>query len=158
MRTGFPAPDDVPGWRLLVVRVLRCVWFFLGMQQPHVPEDAQLQPESLSCAVRVGDATDVPEVCTGKPLGNAALSKPDLFPFNLACAAGSAEGLVLPSQIHFTWTCLVLRSSRQCSHCVIGRPFFFISKSGRSKCLQEEDLWPLMQVSQAYFLSLIIIF
>lgn len=80
MRTGFPPPDDVPGWRLLVVRVLRCVWFFLGMQHPHVPEDAQLQPESLSCAVRVGDATDVPVVCTGKPLGNAALSKPDLFP------------------------------------------------------------------------------
>jgi hypothetical protein len=91
----------------------------------------------------------------------------------LACSEGAAEGFELPSQMHLTWTCFVLRSSRQCSHWVIGRPFFFISKRGRSKCLQEEDLWPLMQVSltaecqyrgcamttktyQAYFLSLII--
>lgn len=62
------------------MRDLLCAWFFLGTQQPQAPEDAHWQPESPSCAVRVGNATDVPEVCIGKPLGNAALSKPDLFP------------------------------------------------------------------------------
>jgi hypothetical protein len=56
-------------------------------------------------------------------------------------------GSFLISQMHLTWTCFVFRSSRQCSHWVTGRPFFFISKSGRSVCLHAEDLCPLMQVS-----------
>lgn len=53
----------------------------------------------------------------------------------------------LNSQLHFTCTCLVLRSSRQCSHCVTGRPFFLISKRGRSVCLHVEERCPLMHVS-----------
>lgn len=48
---------------------------------------------------------------------------------------------------HFTWTCFVLRSSLQCSHCVTGRPFFLISNKGRSVCLQAEDRCPFMHVS-----------
>jgi len=35
-------------------------------------------------------------------------------------------------QIHRTWTCLALRNSLQCGHCVEGRPFFLISCRGRS--------------------------
>jgi hypothetical protein len=60
------------------------------------------------------------------------------------------------SQMHLTCTCFVLRSSLQCSHWVMGRPFFLISNRGRSVCLHDEDLWPLMQVSHAYFFELMI--
>lgn len=53
-------------------------------------------------------------------------------------------------QRHFTWTCLVFLRFRQCSHCVIGRPFFLISKRVRSVWEQADERCPLIQVSQAY--------
>lgn len=87
------------GWPL-VVRDLR--WVFLGVQQWQAPPDAQPQPPgddevsmwrklssrdapSLSTSgltdPAAGNATSVPGACwTGKPLGNAALSKPNLIP------------------------------------------------------------------------------
>lgn len=57
---------------------------------------------------------------------------------------GEAVTSGLPSHRHFTWTCLVLRSSRQCTHCVTGRPFFLISIRGRVSWLQVEDRWPVV--------------
>ena len=113
-------------------------------------------------------ATDVSKAWRGTPLGNAALSNPGLVPRDVGeqqslisqpaaqperggggvnTPLGAGVWSILPSQMHLTWTCFVLRSSRQCSHWVTGRPFFFISKRGRSKCLHEEDRWPFMQVS-----------
>lgn len=46
------------------------------------------------------------------------------------------------SHMHLTWTCLVLRSSRQWEHWVAGRPFFLISNRGRSVCVQADERWP----------------
>jgi hypothetical protein len=71
-----------------------------------------------------------------------------------AIATGKGKGKETSSvlfslfpHMHLTWTCLVLRSSRQCSHWVIGRPFFLTSNRGRSLCLHADERCPLMQDS-----------
>lgn len=50
-------------------------------------------------------------------------------------------------QRHFPCTRFVFRSVRQVSHWDTGRPFFLISKRGRSLCRQEDERCPLMQDS-----------
>lgn len=61
-----------------------------------------------------------------------------------ACVDGPAsEGV----QVHFECMRFVFRSSRHFSHCDTGRPFFLISKSGRSVCWQFDERWPFMQAS-----------
>lgn len=77
-------------------------------------------------------------------LGFGALSTSALAFDASACVDGPAsEGV----QVHFECMRFVLRSSLHFSHCDTGRPFFLISKSGRSVCWQFEERWPFMHAS-----------
>jgi hypothetical protein len=50
-----------------------------------------------------------------------------------AAGMGTLSTTSLGLQVHFEWTRLEFRSSRQVLHCDTGRPFFFTSNSGRSE-------------------------
>jgi hypothetical protein len=124
-------------------------------------------PRWRGFAVLAFSASPLSVIISCRPLGSVGTA--GMYLFSAACVSEAPDGtgvegyirfvpkLFLPSrvrgfsslppQVHLECTRFVERSSRHFEHCETGRPFFLISYSGRSACVQDEERWPFIQAS-----------